>query len=76
MQTIGHHIISIVATLSALLAGGYYITSAAATTFTEISTIVLHIRFYMIKSQTADGIPFLIVMNVFIGLFGYSRMYI
>jgi len=76
MQNIAHHIISIIATFSAIGAGGYYITSAAATIFTEVSTIVLHIRFYMIKSQIADGKSFLFVMITFISLFAYSRMFI
>lgn len=36
--------------VSALATGGFNITIAAATAFTEVSTIFLHIRYYMIKA--------------------------
>ena len=58
------------------MVGGYNPLVAAATTFTEVSTVFLHIRFYMIKSKNADGTPFIIVMLTFIFLFAYSRMFV
>jgi hypothetical protein len=64
------------ASFTALMVGGFNITAASATTFTEISTVFLHIRYYMIKAKCASGKPFLIVVLIFIGLFIYARLYI
>ena len=71
-----HHCISIIASLGSLSCGGFNINVAAATLFTEISTIFLHIRFYMIKKKVATGNKFLAVMGMFIILFFYSRIYL
>ena len=71
-----HHIIAVIASVTALTVGGFNICSACATSFTEISTIFLHIRYYMIKAKVADGKPFLIVMIVFIFTFIYARLYL
>jgi len=76
MQNIMHHFIALTATVSGLLAGTFNPLVAAATTFTEVSTILLHVRYYMIKMKCADGKPFLAVMIGFISSFAYSRMYI
>jgi len=76
IQNIVHHLIALTATFSALMVGGYNPMVAAATTFTEVSTVFLHIRFYMIKSKNADGTPFIVVMLIFIFLFAYSRMFV
>lgn len=71
-----HHFIAVFATFSAMMVGSVYPLIAASTIFTEISTIVLHFRFYMIKWKMAEGYPFIAVMITFISLFGYSRMYV
>jgi hypothetical protein len=63
------------ASTAALCVGGYLINTAVATGFTEVSTIFLHIRYYMIKAKVASGKPFLIVVLIFIGLFCYARLY-
>jgi hypothetical protein len=76
MQNVVHHLISMTASLTALFVGGYVINSAVATAFTEVSTIFLHIRYYMIKAKCASGKPFLIVVLIFIGLFIYARLYL
>ena len=75
VQNIMHHFIAIFATFSALMVGAVYPLIAASTIFTEISTIVLHIRFYLIKWKMANGNLFLAVMWTFVSLFAYSRMY-
>ena len=71
-----HHLIATIAASCGFLAGSFNTLVAAATLITELSTIMLHIRFYMIKSKNADGNAFIVVMLVFIGLFAYSRMYV
>lgn len=76
MQNIVHHIISMTASFTALMVGGFNISAASATAFTEVSTIFLHIRYYMIKAKYASGKPFLIVVLIFIGLFVYARLYL
>ena len=76
MQNIVHHIISMTASFTALMVGGFNISAASATAFTEVSTIFLHIRYYMIKAKYASGKPFLIVVLIFIGLFIYARLYL
>jgi hypothetical protein len=68
--------ISIIASVSTLLVGGFNINVASATAFTEISTIFLHIRYYMLKAKRGDGVPFILVMFTFISLFIYSRLYV
>ena len=64
------------ASATALLVGGFNINCAIATAFTEVSTIFLHLRYYMIKAKYASGKPFLIVVLVFIFFFIYSRLYL
>ena len=76
MQNVVHHIIVFIATASALIVGGFNISLACATSFTEVSTIFLHIRYYMIKAKVADGKPFLIIMLTFIASFIYARLYL
>ena len=76
IQNLAHHLIALIATVSSILAGGCFPLASAATTFTELSTILLHIRYYMIKLKKADGYAFLVVMVSFISMFGYSRMYV
>jgi len=76
MQNIVHHTISILAAGASLIVGGFNINVASATAFTEISTIFLHIRYYMLKAKKADGLPFIFVMLTFISLFIYSRLYV
>ena len=68
--------ITIAASVAALIIGSFNITIATATAFTEVSTILLHVRYYMIKAKKADGTPFLIIMILFIGLFIYARLYL
>lgn len=76
IQNIVHHFISILASSSCAFGGGPLSSAAGATVMTEISTIVLHIRFYLIKYKKTDGLPFYITMIVFIGLFAWSRVWI
>ena len=76
IENIVHHFVAVIATFNACLVGSFNITAAAATTFTEISTIFLHIRYYMIKSKNADGNLFFGVMITFILTFAYSRMFV
>lgn len=65
-----------VASYSCITGGGPLVTGAAATVLTEISTIVLHIRFYMIKYKKADGMMFLAVMITFVSFFFWSRCWV
>ena len=53
MQNIAHHFIAILATASTFIGRGIFTTGAAATCFTELSTVALHFRFYMIKFDHA-----------------------
>lgn len=76
IQNIIHHGICITATLGSLITGGFNVNTGAATLFTEISTVFLHIRYYMIKKGIAKGQKFIAVMLIFIGTFFYSRIYI
>lgn len=76
LQNIAHHFICITATVGALIAGGFNVNVGAATLFTEISTIFLHVRFYMIKAKIAKGPKFIGIMLIFIATFFYSRIYV
>lgn len=51
-------------------------SAGAATVLTELSTVLLHVRFYMIKSKQADGLPFAAVSLAFVAQFFWSRVYI
>lgn len=76
LQNIAHHFIAIMASSCSFWTRSTITQHAAATIFTEISTIVLHIRFYMIKSGNSSGTPFILVMLIFIASFAYSRMWV
>lgn len=76
MQNIAHHICVCFGTISTIPVRGIFTTTTACAAFTEVSTILLHVRFYMIKYKKASGTPFLIVMISFISLFTYSRIYV
>jgi hypothetical protein len=48
-QNIMHHLIAMTASLCSLMSGNLLSSAAGATVLTEVSTIVLHFRYYLIK---------------------------
>lgn len=76
LQNIVHHLISITAACACWVGGGILPSAGAATVLTELSTVLLHVRFYMIKYKKADGLPFAAVSLAFVAQFFWSRIYI